>query len=160
MSSLDGEINDVAEKILSTIEQTNSKNLESSAEVTAILHLIDVQRAKKLLQHMDNVSTRSERNVGKMALVRALLLSTWLQRLYFVIRSFIMGLLSASLTFSFILLFGSIGFTLEIVLGIFSFVFALAVSRLFDEQLVMLTRKIITFLSDHRKLRNFIINHF
>ncbi len=160
MSFNDGEVSDLAEKIVSVIERANSRELASSDEVTEILHLTDVHYAKRLLQHMENASTRSERNIGKIALIEALLLSTWLQRLYFVIRSAIMGLISASLTFSFILLFGSINFTLEVFLGIFSFAFALIVSRRFDKYLVTLTRGVITLLSGHKKLRTLIINHF
>jgi hypothetical protein len=159
MTSSDAEIDELAEKVLATIEQTSSKELDSSAEVSAILHLTDPHRAKRLLQHMDNLSSKSERDVGKKALVKALLMSTWLQRLYFVIRSFIMGILSAALTFGFILVFGAINLPLEIILGIVSFVFALTVSRLFDEQLVKLTRSIIEFLGNHKSIRNFIINH-
>jgi hypothetical protein len=86
-------------------------------------------------------------------------MSTWLQRLYFVIRSFIMGIMSAALTFAFIVVFGSINLPLGIILGIVSFIFALTVSRLFDGQLVKLTRKIIDFLGEHKSVRNFIINH-
>ncbi len=160
MSFLDSEVSELAEKIVSVIEQTSSKELASSQEINEILHLTDVHHAKRLLQHMDSVSTRSERNVGKKALVEALLLSTWLQRLYFVIRSSIMGLLSATLSFSFILIFGSINFRLEIVLGIVSFVFALTLSRRFDKYIVTLTRGLIAALNSHRKLRAFLINHF
>jgi hypothetical protein len=159
MISNDEEIDQLAEKVLATIEQTNSKELDSQSEVMAILHLTDPHRAKRLLQHMDNASNKSERDVGKKALVKALLMSTWLQRLYFVIRAFIMSVLSAAITFAFIFIFGSINLPLEIVLGVFSFVFSLVVSRLFDNQLVKLTRKIIEFLGNHKGVRSFIINH-
>lgn len=159
MSSLDSEVDQLVEKILVTIEKANTKELESSTEVTEILHLTDPHRAKKLLQHIDNASSKSERNIGKKALVKALLVSTWLQRLYFVLRALVMSILSAALTFSFILVFGAINFSLEIVLGIVSFVFSLMVSRLFDEELVKLTRNIIQFLGDHKSLRSFIIKH-
>ena len=159
MSSVDEEVDDLAEKVLATIEQASSKQLTSSSEITEILHLTDVRHAKKLLQHMDNASSESERNVGKKALVKALLLSTWLQRLYFVIRSFTMGILGAVITFSFILIFGSINLPLEVVLGAFSFIFSLVISRLFDEQLVKLTKNIIQFLSNHKTIRTFMIKH-
>ena len=159
MTALDLETDELAEKVLATIEGASPKELESSTEVAAILHLTDPRRAKKLIQHMDNVSSKSDRDVGKKALVKALLMSTWLQRLYFVIRSFIMGILSAALTFTFILVFGSINLPLEIVLGAVSFIFALTVSRLFDEELVKLTRNIIVFLGNHKSIRSFIINH-
>ena len=159
MTSSDAEIDQLAEKVLASIEKASSKELESSSEVSEILHLTDARHAKKLLQHIDSAQTKSERSIGKTALVKALLMSTWLQRLYFVVRSLIMGILSALLTFAFILIFGSINLPLEIILGGFSFVFALVVSRLFDEQLVRLTRNIIEFLGNHRTVRNFIIRH-
>lgn len=160
MSVIDGEADEIAEKILSIIEHASSKELASSTEIAEILHLTDARHAKKLLQHMDNVSTQSERNVGKVAVIKALLMSTWLQRLYFVARSAIMGILSATITFSFIFVFGSINSSLQIILGIVSFAFALTVSRLFDQEIVKLTKTIIEFLSNHRSLRAFIINHF
>ncbi len=159
MSSLDAEVDQLAEKILVTIEKAKPKELDSSTEITEILHLIDPHRAKKLLEHIDNAASQTERNLGKKALVKALLVSTWLQRLYFVLRALVMSILSATLTFSFILVFGAINFSLEIVLGIVSFVFSLMVSRLFDEELVKLTRNIIEFLGDHKSLRSFIIKH-
>ena len=109
---------------------------------------------------MDEAPTRSERDVGKKAVIKALLLSTWQQRLYFIIRSFIMGILSASVTFLFILYFGSINVSLQVVLGMFTFVFSLAMSRLFDVQIVKATKMIVAFLGYHKSLRNFVLNHF
>lgn len=146
MSSLDREISEVAEKILKVIEQNRSNELESSREITEILHLTDVHDAKKLLQQIDKVSTQPKgADVGKRALIKALLLTTWLHRLYFVIRAFIMGMLSAVPSFIFILVLGSINLPIAIVLGIVSFVFALVVSRIFDRQLVGLTRRMMDF---------------
>ncbi len=159
MSSLDAEVDQLAEKILVTIEKAKPKELDSSTEVTEILHLTDPHRAKKLLEHIDNASSKTERNIGKKALVKALLVSAWLQRLYFVLRALVMSILSAALTFSFIFVFGAINFSLEIVLGIVSFIFSLMVSRLFDEELVKVTRNIVEFLGDHKSLRTFIIKH-
>lgn len=109
---------------------------------------------------MDEASTRSERDVRKKAIIKALLFSTWHQRLYFIIRSAIMGLISAFVTFDFIVVFGSINFTLEIGLGIFSFVLSLAVSRLFDVQIVKIIKIVLLFLENHRGLRDFVLKHF
>ena len=160
MSSLDQEINAIAERVLKVIEQARSNELESSSEIAEILHLTDVHDTRKLLRDIDRVSTQPEgADVGKRALIKALLLTTWLHRLYFVIRAFIMGMLSALPPLIFILVLGSINLPLAIVLGIVSFVFALVVSRLLDRQLVGLTRRIIGFLANHRSLRSFIINH-
>ena len=125
-----------------------------------ILHLTNVHHAKTLLQHMDEAPTRSERDLGKKSLIKALLVSTWHQRLYFIIRSSIMGLMSASVAFIFILIFGSISISLEIGLGIFSFVLSLAVSRLFDVQIVKVTKLILMLLDNHKNIRDFVLKHF
>ena len=115
MSSVaDEEVDEIAQEIMSKIEHTSSKELAESDEMIKILHLTNVHHVKTLFQHMDEASTRSERNVGKKAVIKALLVSTWHQRLYFIVRSAIMGLISASVTFVFIVVFGSINFTLEI----------------------------------------------
>jgi hypothetical protein len=125
-----------------------------------ILHLTNVRHAKTLLQHMNDAPTEPERDIGKKAVIKALLLSTWLQRQYFIIRSFIMGMLGASVTFLFILYFGSINIRLQVVLGMFTFVFSLAVSRLLDVHIVKAAQKVVAFLGNHRSLRDFILNYF
>jgi hypothetical protein len=159
-SAADEEIDEMAQKIMSKIENASSKELAESDEMLKILHLTNVHHAKALLQHMDEATTRSERDVGKKAVIKALLLSTWLQRLYFVVRSLIMGLMSASVTFLFVLYFGSINVRLQVVLGMFTFVFSLTASRLFDVQIVKATKKIVDFLGNHKSLRDFVLNHF
>jgi hypothetical protein len=161
MSSVaDEEVDEIAQQIMSKIEHTSSKELAESDEMIKILHLTNVNHAKTLLQHMDEAPTRPERDIGKKAVIKALLLSTWLQRLYFIIRSFIMGILSASVTFLVILYLGSINVRLQIILGIFTFVFSLAVSRLLDVQIVKATKMIVALLGNHKRLRDFVLNHF
>jgi hypothetical protein len=158
-SSLDKETDEIAQKIASLIGKNDAKDLEGSSEIKKILRFTDADRARKLLANLDKVSNQDEQNMGKVAIVKELLLSTWKQRLYFVVRAAVMGLLSAVLTFGSILVFGAIDFTLGIILSIGSFGFALVVSRLFDDQIVNLTTRIITFLGGHRSLRNLVINH-
>jgi hypothetical protein len=68
------------------IEESSSKELSSSTEVSKILHLTDVVHVNSLLKHMEKASTRSEREVVKKVIIKALLISTWMQNLYFVIR--------------------------------------------------------------------------
>jgi hypothetical protein len=156
----DKEIDELAQKIMVEIEHKTSKELAESDEMIKILQLTNVHHAKTLLQHEEEAPTKRERDVGKKAVVEALLVSTWHTRLYFIIRSFIMGILSAAITFGFVLVFHSITLTLEVPLGIFSFVFSLAVSRLLDVQIVKATKILVDFLSSHRSLRNFVLNHF
>jgi hypothetical protein len=160
MSTSDPEVDKIAQEIVAEIEQAKSKELTDSDEMIKILHLTNMRHAKTLLEHADEAPTKHERDMGKKAVVEALLVSTWHTRLYFILRSFIMGLLSASLTFINVLIFHSITLTLEIPLGIFSFLFSLSVSRLFDVQIVRATRNIVDYLSSHRSLRNFILSHF
>jgi hypothetical protein len=150
----------IAQQIISKIEHASSKELAESDEIIKILHLTNVHNAKTLLEHMDEARTSSERNVGKIAVIKALLLSTWHQRLYFIIRSVIMSILGASVTFLFLLVFGSINVRVQFVLGVCTFVFSLAVSRLFDVQIVKATKMIVAFLGNHRRLRDFVLNHF
>jgi hypothetical protein len=156
----DQEVDEIAKKIMSEIEHTKSKELAESDEMIKILHLTNTRHVRALLEHAEEAPTKHERDIGKKAVVEALLVSTWHSRLYFIIRSFIMGILSASLTFVFVLIFHSITLTLEIPLGIFSFLFSLAVSRLMDVQIVRATKTIVDYLSGHKSLRNVILNHF
>ena len=159
-SVADQEVDDIAQRIITEIEHAKSKELADSDEMIKILHLTNTRNAKTLLEHADEAPTEHERDIGKKAVVEALLVSTWHTRLYFIIRSFIMGLLSASFTLVFVLIFHAITLSLEIPLGFFSFIFSLAVSRLLDVQIVRATKTITNYLSDHKNLRNFILNHF
>jgi hypothetical protein len=161
MSSVgDQEIDAIAQKIIVEVENAKSTDLANSTEMIKILHLTNTRNAKILLEHAQEASTKHERDIGKKAVVKALLVSTWHTRLYFIIRSFIMGVLSALLTLVFVLIFHSITLILEIPIGIFSFVFSLAVSRLFDVQIVKATKVLTDYLSNHKKLMDFVLNHF
>ncbi len=159
-SAGDEKVDEIAQEIISKIEKASSKELAESNEMIEILHLTNVHHAKTLLQHMDEAPSPVERDIGKKAVIKALLVSTWLQRLYFIIRSFIMSIIGATVTFLFILYFGSINVRLQILLGTFTFLFSLAVSRLLDVQIVKATKEVVAFLSNHKRLRNFILSHF
>ncbi|MGB8781408.1 MAG: hypothetical protein WCD81_12270 [Candidatus Bathyarchaeia archaeon] len=156
----DQKVDEMTQEIMTEIENKSSKELAESDEMIKILHLTDMRHAKTLLQHVNEAPTETERNVGKQALAKALLLSVWHQRLYFIVRSFIMGILGALLTLVFVLIFGSLNLILEIPLGIFSFIFTLGTSRLLDVQIVKATRIIIDFLMNHNGLRDFVLGHF
>jgi hypothetical protein len=152
-SAVNKELEDITQRIMDGLEK-------GSDDVSKALHLTDVGHAKKLLDLMDKASTKSERDSGKRALVQELVVTTWMQRLYFVVRSFIMGLISAGISAVFILYFGAINLTLGLVLGLGGFVLSLVISRLFDKQIVKLTTSIVSFLNGHKSLRNFMISHF
>lgn len=156
----DQEIDEIAQKIMTQIEHTKSKDLAETDEEIKILHLTNVHHAKKLLEQANEAPTKKERDIGRKAVVKALLISTWHTRLYFIIRSFIMGIIGSLLTLTFVLIFHAITLTLEIPLGIFSFVFSLALSRLLDVPIVRATKAVVDYLANHKTLRDFILNHF
>lgn len=156
----DQEVDQIALKIMTQIEHTKSKDLAESDEEIKIFHLTNVHHAKTLLEHADEASTKQERDIGRKAVVKALLVSTWHTRLYFIIRSFIMGIIGSLLTLTFVLIFHSITLTLEIPLGIFSFVFSLVISRLLDVPIVKATKAVVDYLACHKGLRNFILSYF
>lgn len=156
----DQKADEMTQKIMTEIQSKSSKELAESDEVIRIMHLTNMHNAKTLLQHVNEAPTQKERDVGREALAKALLLSVWHQRLYFIVRSFIMGIFGALLTLVFLLIFGSLTLILEIPLGIFSFVFTLGASRLLDVQIVKATRLIVDFLTNHKALRDFVLGHF
>jgi hypothetical protein len=68
-----------------------------------------------------------------------------------------MGLISALITFMVVWFLGTVQVAQVILLGLFVFIVALVVSRLFDKQIVKASKKIITLLNKHEKLRMFIL---
>jgi hypothetical protein len=159
-SNTDMEIDELAQHIITEIEHTKSTDLAESDEMIKILHLTNVHHARKLLEYADQAPTRQERDIGKKAVVEALLVSTWHTRLYFIIRAFIMGIIGSIPTFLFVLFAGPIRLPVSFLLGLFSFVFSLAVSRLLDVPIVRATKTMTDYLASHKALRNFILDHF
>jgi VIT1/CCC1 family predicted Fe2+/Mn2+ transporter len=93
----------------------------------------------------------------KNTLMAVLIASVQTQRLYFVIRSVIMGLISGLITLIVVWFLGTVQVAQVILLGLFVFIVALVVSRLFDKQIVKASKKIITILDKHERLRTFIL---
>ena len=111
----------------------------------------------------DKVSQKKitlECNKRKNTVMKLLNASVKTQRLYFVLRSIFMGLISAFITFTVILYLGTIDFPQAIFLGIFVFTFSLMFSRLFDNQIVSVSMKIIHFLEKHDRLRSIVLRTF
>jgi len=79
------------------------------------------------------------------------------QRLYFVVRSVLMSLISALIYFLVVLYLGAIDAVQAAFLGVFVFVAALVVSRLFDKQIVHASKKIISYLNKHNRIRTFVL---
>jgi ABC-type transport system involved in cytochrome bd biosynthesis fused ATPase/permease subunit len=100
----------------------------------------------------DSQFTRSRR-----AMTTVLVDSVQTQRLYFIVRSVLMSLISALIYFVVVLYFGTINAVQAAFLGVFVFIVAIIVSRLFDKQIVTVSKKIISILNRYKKIRAFVL---
>ena len=126
-----------------------------------ILHLAGIHYVKSVLYQIETKhSSVVEGEIEKRAVIKVLLFSTWLHRLYFIIRAALMAVISAIVTFIFILSLGTINAVTGIIFGVFVFGLSLLITRLFDLQLNQITKKIVEIMAGHRKVRDFIMNHF
>jgi hypothetical protein len=155
------EIDEIAQRILSEIEGAKYSNLSDTNCAKKILYLSDIHYAKKILHQIGTKHhIEAECDIEKRAVIKVLLFSTWLQRLYFIIRSLLMGLISAAITYLIIWYLGSINLVEGIIIGTFVFVFSLFVTRLFDTQITQATKKIVEIMASHKTVRDFIMSHF
>ncbi len=157
---VDAEINEISQRILSELETASSKDLKDVRYAKMMLHLSDIHYAKRVLQQIGSAKSGAESVIEKRAVIKVLLFSTWLQRLYFIIRSFLMGLIGAAVTYLVVWYLGSINVFGSIIMGTFVFVFSLVVTRLFDVQITKVTKKIVELMAGHKNIRDFIMNHF
>jgi hypothetical protein len=142
------------------IETASSRDIQDASFAKKILQLSDLHHTKKLLQEIEHDSAGRVCSIEKQAVIQALLLSTWLQRLYFIIRSFLMTLLGAVIAFVFVMYFGKIDIYLLALMGLIIFVATLMITRLFDGQIVRVTKRVVRWLGKYETIRDFIINHF
>jgi hypothetical protein len=157
---VDAEIDEIAQRILLELESASSKDLSGAHYAKRVLRLSDVHYAKRVLQQIGSVTLGAESEIEKRAVIKVLLFSTWVQRLYFITRSFIMGEIGAAATFLFIWYIGAIDAITGFIFGIFVFLLTLVTTRLLDVQITKATRKIVEIMASHRTVRDFIMNHF
>lgn len=158
-SLIDNEITEISQRIMEELETASSKDLSEVRYAKKILQLSDLHYTKNIFHEIESVPSGAERVIEKRAVIKALLLSTWLQRLYFIIRSALMSVLAMFVTFIYVSFFGQIGVILAVVMGVVIFIIGLMVTRLFDTQTVQVTKYIVMRLAEHKKIRDFIMNH-
>ena len=159
-SPTDNDIAEISQRIMVDIESASSKDLSDARYARKILQLSDLNQTKSLFREIESVPPGPECVIEKRAVIKALLLSTWLQRLYFIIRSALLSMLAMVVTFFYVSFFGEIGVVLAVIMGVLIFIIGLAVTRLFDVQIVKVTKYIVNRLADYPKIRDFIMNHF
>ncbi len=98
--------------------------------------------------------------VRRDAVVRALLAFTWTQRLYFIVRSALMGGIGAAVTGAIVVILGEVNAVQVAVISVGSFVATLAITRLIDAQVTNTAKRIVHVLSRHRQLRSLVLDHF
>jgi hypothetical protein len=160
VSRVDAEIDEISQRILSELESATSKDLSDAHYAKMILHLSDVHYTERILQQIGSATSGAESEIGKRAVIKVLLFSTWLHRLYFIIRSFLMGEIGGGITFIFIWYLHSVDAVTMFIIGIPVFALTLVITRLFDGQITQATRKIVELMASHRTFRDFIMNHF
>lgn len=93
----------------------------------------------------------------KKTMMGILAASVRTQRLYFVVRSAIMSLISALMFFVVVWYLGTIDVIQVVFLSIFLFAASLVLSRLFDRQIVTVSKRIVNFLNRHKRARSFVL---
>ncbi|HIJ07563.1 MAG: hypothetical protein XD88_1105 [Methanocalculus sp. 52_23] len=159
LSRIDNEISDIAERIMEELETASSKDLSEASYARKILQLSDLNYTQTIFNEIESVPSGADRIIEKRAVIKALLLSIWLQRLYFIIRSALMSILAVVVTFFYVSFFGEIGVILAVFMGVLIFIIGLIVTRLFDTQTVQITNYIVRRLASHKVLRDFIMHH-
>jgi hypothetical protein len=157
-SRKEDEIDLIAQRIISELKTASSKDLVDKGYARKILRSSDIRLISEI-PRKESGQSEAEVDIERRAVVRALLLSTWLQRLYFIIRSAMMSLVGAVITFSLVIYYGSLNLDVALLVGAVGFVAALVFTRLFDGQIDKLTQVIVKRLARHQTLRNLIMNH-
>ena len=157
---IDESIAEISQRIMDELENASSKDLTEAKYAKKILRLSDLKYTKKIFRKIESVSDRTENSIEKRAVIQALLVSTWIQRLYFIIRAAIMSVLGGVVTFVYVSFFGQIGVSLAVIMGVVIFIVGLIITRLFEIQIVKITKYIVRHLNYHERIREFIMNHF
>ena len=84
IESIDTEINEISKRILLELESVSSKDLSDVHYVKMILNLSDIHYTKRVLQDIGKLTCEAQGEIEKRAVIKVLLFSTWLQRLYFI----------------------------------------------------------------------------
>jgi hypothetical protein len=109
---------------------------------------------------LNQTTVEEERESIKREFAKAVSVSNQTQRLYFVVRSMIMSVIGALITFLVVWRLGTIDVMEDFVLGISTYAVCLFLSRLFDERIVDISERIFLYLGEHANLRDFILRNF
>jgi hypothetical protein len=132
------------------------KQTREAVEQNASKTQIDPLLTNMILEQIEGI----DREARKEAVVRALLAYTWTQKLYFIVRSALMGFMGAGVTASMVYLLGKADAIQVVVISVVSFIVTLAITRFFDAPVTRRSEQIVLRLSHHRRLLAVILSHF
>jgi len=138
------------------IDDETVKQTREAVEHNASKTQIDPLLTNMILEQIEGIDGEAK----KEAVVRALLAYTWTQKLYFIIRSALMGFMGAGVTAAIVYLLGKADAIQVAVIGVVSFIVTLAITRLFDAPMTRRSEQIVLRLSHHRRLLAVILSHF
>ncbi|MCW4003361.1 MAG: hypothetical protein NWE95_05555 [Candidatus Bathyarchaeota archaeon] len=108
-------------------------------------------------QKEDQKELNSECQQRKSVIMNIIANSVSLQRLYFIVRSSIMGGITGLLTFIIISILRVTDFPILVLIGIVVFFVSLALSRIADKPIVKISQKIVQLLKKHSRIRSIIL---
>ena len=82
------------------------------------------------------------------------------ERLYFIIRSWVMSEIGGGLFLVCVLILGSVDFIQSIVIGVANYFGSLIISGFFDSIINKVVVKILRLLNKRIRVKGFILNHF
>ena len=139
----------------SSEERCNLEMSETGLDKDYLIRAMQKDLDRILAEESGDAGSQYVKTRGAMTAV--LVESVQTQRLYFVVRSVFMSLISALIYFIVVLYFGTIDAVQAAFLGVFVFIVALVVSRLFDKQIVRASKKIIQYLNRYKRVRAFVL---
>ncbi|HKZ45186.1 MAG TPA: hypothetical protein VJ343_00605 [archaeon] len=79
--------------------------------------------------------------------------------LYFIVRSWLMGLINSVMLLSIVYALGSINTIQTFIIGIFLFIITLFITRFFQKQINKTTYVVLRYLDKWKWLKNFILKY-
>jgi hypothetical protein len=138
------------ENVLRELENELAKKLYSK-------DIFDCSCASTII---NEVNTKDEKEKIKKDIAKAFVVSSWTERIYFVVRTVIMTILGAIITLAIFWRLGTINVIEDFILGISTYVICLGLTRLFDAKIFDISQNVLEYLGGHTKLRDFIVKNF
>jgi len=108
---------------------------------------------------LNQAAIEDERKSIKNDIAKAFFISNSTQRMYFIVRSLMMTIFGAIITLAVFWQLGKINVFEDFALGASLYAISLIISRLFDAEIVSISKYLVGYLGKHPKLRDFIIKN-